>query len=461
MVDWLGGDYNLRQCQCSRDWQTKKGSVVCKCEKECPPNVTPEFLTMAEGQALCSLETPMGYNCYAQCEGGEVKWFAQPCGGDKQPTCEPAILATKKAAREEKAKKEKEEKEKKEADAKAKEAAAAAAADGAPGGAAGAPANNEGALTWDPKEVYDLRGLQCELLNGEERCFMEDEQGRELCPPQITSKYLAFPENQYLCSSEMAGQYYCTVGCQEGNPDIRWGAHEISWCYDPKNKGSCPPRPRVIPKSEFKLKEWSEPAEPETPCRAAWKRGEKGQRVKDLTVGLLTHEPRSFRDTMETYEKLGFFDVVEEFLIYINKRRPEVDAVADEWKAKYPSIIKVMGDAQNYGIARGMTYLTGNATKPYFLFLERDFQLIEPATCVVEQLEAGIKMVKEGTADVVRYRHRKRAGRPNWAARMFKGHEDDVFKNGQPNLFCNHYYWIADPEKRWPDKMWICNDVST
>lgn len=43
---------------------------------------------------------------------------------------------------------------------------------------------------------------------------------------------------------------------------------------------------------------------------------------------------------------------------------------------------------------------------------------------------------------------------------LCRGHEDDVFKRGQPNLFCNHYYWVPNPEERWPDKMWVCNKVS-
>jgi hypothetical protein len=77
-----------------------------------------------------------------------------------------------------------------------------------------------------------------------------------------------------------------------------------------------------------------------------------------------------------------------------------------------------MGDGNNYGIARGMSFLTGNATRPYFLFLERDFQLIEPSTCVYEQLTSGIDIIKKQKAHVVRYRHKLHPGRPNWAERM-------------------------------------------
>ena len=41
--------------------------------------------------------------------------------------------------------------------------------------------------------MYDLRGAACEILDGKERCYTEDSQGRTLCPDYVTSKYLAFP----------------------------------------------------------------------------------------------------------------------------------------------------------------------------------------------------------------------------------------------------------------------------
>ena len=45
-------------------------------------------------------------------------------------------------------------------------------------------------------------------------------------------------------------------------------------------------------------------------------------------------------------------------------------------------------------------------------------------------------------------------------ARRFYGHEDDVLKGGQPNLFCNHYYWLSDEEllRRYPGKVSMCDE---
>lgn len=475
-MDYVGEEYNLRQCQCLRDWKIQPpGTSICRCRGNCPSHVTPMFLTEAAGQALCSLESPQGYNCYAECENEKsenpLKWFALPCGKtnteNQQVECDPPILAKRKGNVNKDDENTKRKLEEEEAMKRKQEAAAAAAEskrkqDQDEESRKRKQQEEEEAAAkrvQNSNDIIDLRGLQCELLNGKEQCFLEDEQGRELCPSFVTSEYLSNPKDQYLCSSEMTTKYYCTAGCQEGNEELRWGAHEIAWCDDPRNKGSCPSRPPVVNKSAFKLKPWSAPVVPERSCQVAWKNGERPRKpIRKVTWGLLTHEPRSFRDSMTTYEKLGLFDVMDEFLIYINKRRPEVDAVAEEFRAKYPNVIKVMGDSENHGIARGMIYLTGNASNPYFLFLERDFQLIEPATCVVEQVTQGIRLLEKNTAHVVRYRHRQHPGRPNWAARMYRGHEDDVFKSGQPNLFCNHFYWYENPEKRWPDKMWVCSD---
>jgi hypothetical protein len=77
----------------------------------------------------------------------------------------------------------------------------------------------------------------------------------------------------------------------------------------------------VTPKKAFTVKPWAPPPEPVFPCQVAAKRGEKPPGVvKDLTVGLLTHEPISFRASMASYEKYGMFDVVDEFLVFINNR---------------------------------------------------------------------------------------------------------------------------------------------
>jgi hypothetical protein len=79
-----------------------------------------------------------------------------------------------------------------------------------------------------PQEVWDLRGAECEILDGKERCFTVDSQGRELCPEFVTSKYLAFPERGSVPTECMPGEEreggQHTGGCpQAGCFGGRWG----------------------------------------------------------------------------------------------------------------------------------------------------------------------------------------------------------------------------------------------
>jgi hypothetical protein len=101
------------------------------------------------------------------------------------------------------------------------------------------------------------------------------------------------------------------------------------------------------------------------------------------------------------------------------------------------------------------------------LFLEKDFQLVEPFPCLVEQLLGGAGLINNGAAQVVRFRSRDNAGRPNWAQLMFMGHEIDAIggrpsynKARQPNLACNVYYWLPDEtllKEPWNDVFWVCD----
>jgi len=47
-----------------------------------------------------------------------------------------------------------------------------------------------------------------------------------------------------------------------------------------------------------------------------------------------------------------------------------------------PYSIRLLGDANNYGILKAIEMLMGNASRDYVLFLEKDFQLIESQECV-------------------------------------------------------------------------------
>ncbi|CAE7853256.1 unnamed protein product, partial [Symbiodinium sp. KB8] len=157
-----------------------------------------------------------------------------------------------------------------------------------------------------------------------------------------------------------------------------------------------------------------------------------------------------------TYKKIGLLQHVSETLLYINSRNPTFDKELEPY-TRPPYNIKLMGDSKNYGILNALNWLAGNATNKHLLFLEKDFQLVESYACAREQILTGIHLVKTGTAHVIKYRSRYNPGRPNWADILFRGKEERVFRQ-QPNLLCNFYHWIPNPDQIWPDKFYVCNE---
>jgi hypothetical protein len=440
--------WDTRNCECLQDWETFRKDPandkksVCSCGgKECPPQVDPEFLTEARGQGVCSLRESTGYGCTVGCDGDKVSWYGHNCNADGtggMQKCHPLVITP---------------------------SATPTVSKSPP------PPILIPQVSWDPSTVITLHGLRCEFLDGVERCFTEDTQGRTLCPEYVTSSYLQNPPTsgeggvtqdiKTICfEKQYVQQYYCSVFCQDGNNRVQWWTHDVNWCYSKDGKGACPSRHPVFEKSKFEIVPWTEAVEPDRPCLAAHKAGVKPSgTLKGLTAGMLTHEPIAFGRTLETYENFGFFDVIDEFLIYMNQRSPGLENIVRPYQEKHGfDKIKILGDPTNVGIARGIVYLTGNASNPYFMLLERDFWLIEPNTCVEEQLSAGLELLKTKKVHVVRYRSQKHAGRPNWAENFFLGHEDDAFVGRQPNLACNIHYWIYNASKIWPDRFWVCGE---
>ena len=242
--------------------------------------------------------------------------------------------------------------------------------------------------------------------------------------------------------------------CQEGTDKVAWSAHDKEWC---SSTGDCPDEPEIIPFDDFHLSRWSLPPPPLKTCDHLNIDQFLGNFPK-ITVGALARgsEILSLSLSLKTWEERGFIQFVDEFIIYINERNDEMDKLLLPY-TKPPYNIKVIGNEINYGIIRAINYLVTNSTNDYFLFLEKDFRLVESLQCALDQLSAGIDLLDHNVAHVVKYRSRYNAGRPNWAEALYRDKEETVFSN-QPNLLCNFYHWIDHPEKLWPDLFHICND---
>lgn len=308
---------------------------------------------------------------------------------------------------------------------------------------------------------WDLRGLQCELFKNPdtlellERCFIQSlgpVYVRDFCPSYVTSAYLASGADQYACLPESSSQFYCTVVCQDGTEKISWTAFEIKWCNE--NPENCPPKPPVIPMDSFSLTPWSLVLPQPKACQVA---SIKTTQIP-ISAGILARcgEHESLALTLRSYAERGFLQAIQDFKIYLNKRCPQIEAVVEPYTVA-PFNLKVLpSDTNDRGILNPLNYLIGNASNHVFLFLEKDFRLVESIDCTIEQLNAGIEMLVSRRAHVIKFRSRYNAGRPNWAEIMFRDDEERVFQQ-QPNLLCNLYHWIQRPDLRWPDQFSVCN----
>ena len=176
-----------------------------------------------------------------------------------------------------------------------------------------------------------------------------------------------------------------------------------------------------------------------------------------ISVGVLTRgsELEVLKNSMNTWIEGGFIELIPDFMIMVNEITKQMKDYLEPFK-KEPYNIKVLENPKNVGITPALNWLMGNATFDYFLFMEKDFRLVESYSCLVHQLHTGANLLKNDVADVVKFRSRYNAGKPNYAEIIYKTREDAVFRI-QPNLLCNFYHWIDQPHQRWPNHFEICN----
>jgi len=511
--------YKVRGLKCLENYAQLAGQGKPSCFMEdgqgCPAKVTPPFLKQADTQWSC--HNLKEFYCVVTCYG-EIKWYANSCGAvdrrckaqvqqlldvpgpgpegvaDDRPTgLEVAVKPSPSAA-----------------PAPVKPAASPSAPQAAKAGAAAkqqGPASEVSAQLQAPEpppgvtsplapegeygeqgplDGYDLRGLRCaQRKDGSPICYTDDPYDKDYCPPSVTPEFLSAAKGQWACSAE-APDDFCTAACT-GDGQVKWFAHNKKWCK--KDPSHCPPMQLRIPKDQLVLPHFQAPQVQPRACRAraggTWAnnpeafwfgnaeaqmqehaadraalrgKGSRAEVVAGVSVAMLVMGKESeinvLRGTLATYEANGLLGGVKDFMVWVNGKTEASEALLQPLVEKWG--VRVMGSDKNAGQLEAINALVRAATQEHILFLEKDFRMIEPWTCGAEQLTAGVAMIEAGTAHMVRYRHRWRAGKPNWALNMFRGKEDRVFKQ-QPNLFCNHFHWIEHPEKIWPDKIWFCN----
>eukprot|EP01100_Stratorugosa_tubuloviscum_P004128 TRINITY_DN201_c1_g1_i1.p1 TRINITY_DN201_c1_g1~~TRINITY_DN201_c1_g1_i1.p1 ORF type:complete len:411 (+),score=223.20 TRINITY_DN201_c1_g1_i1:51-1283(+) len=176
------------------------------------------------------------------------------------------------------------------------------------------------------------------------------------------------------------------------------------------------------------------------------------ERPQVTIIVLCWNELDSLENSLKSWRSRGLLTYAKEVLLYFQ----EINDKKRELGQKYPNV-RVLGTSENTNVAWALDYLVKESTTEYVLFLEKDWALVESFSIVKQQLDAGVELLKSGKADFIKFRSRWDAGFPNYAQSFYQGREDDVYKT-QPNLLCNFYHWIQDPDWRWPDKFTRCMD---
>lgn len=151
-----------------------------------------------------------------------------------------------------------------------------------------------------------------------------------------------------------------------------------------------------------------------------------------LTIGILSWKAhRTLRNTLESYKIFGLDKLASQRIIYFQEISLVDSMIAQKYGYDY------IGSDDNVGIAEAYKRLVENATGHFFLFLENDWVLLEPAK---NEIEIGIKILDQHLADVIRYRSRKFPGHPLWTL-QFKGREWE-----RPTHILDAVHWTETPE---------------
>jgi hypothetical protein len=174
-----------------------------------------------------------------------------------------------------------------------------------------------------------------------------------------------------------------------------------------------------------------------------------------ISIGILSWKSNdTLLNTLNSYKKLGFLDLVSDIKILFQEISNEDKKTAEYFNIKY------IGLSNNIGIGKGFITLAENAEYENILLLENDWALIENQTNTTLRLENGIKLLNNNI-NVVRYRHRAYPGHPLFTFNAYKdnelNHYDSEIDAISPHLL-DSVHWILDPDKEFPDKIIRVND---
>ena len=122
--------------------------------------------------------------------------------------------------------------------------------------------------------------------------------------------------------------------------------------------------------------------------------------LKDIGVVVLSHgRTDKLEKSLRSYEENGLADMVGDNFIFFNEiSNDDINLISGYEKYEWG------GHQQNLGIGWGMVKAITESNSEFILFLENDFELDANKENIYSQLNLGLKGIKSGEVDIIKYR---------------------------------------------------------
>lgn len=162
-------------------------------------------------------------------------------------------------------------------------------------------------------------------------------------------------------------------------------------------------------------------------------------------VGILSWKSsKTLEKSLQSYEQIGFKDFFDEVKIVFQEISLADKQLACKYKYNY------VGSKENLGIQRGHQLICDNITTDYILILENDNLAIETSSIAHKRLLQALKLLENGTIDIMRLRHRWQFGEGFSLDKYLKYYtvENLHEKYCHDSPHCSYMHTIIKPIKR-------------
>ena len=167
--------------------------------------------------------------------------------------------------------------------------------------------------------------------------------------------------------------------------------------------------------------------------------------LDQISVGILSwNNPGNLNRTLKALAKSGLLTSFGDVTVLSQESHPKEIRLARTFG------IEIIETKENIGIGPGYARLVDAAKSSFFLFLENDFECIEPAPVALTRMQNALDCLTHHGADAVKLRHRHHAGHPDYSRKAFEGRE---LPDGE-NYLLDSVCWRDDPALDFPEFVW-------